>query len=74
MNKSRINNKSIKGKLLKTYFYFFYSLHQTTYIQIIDIVDKYVYKNIYIHADIYFTAYSYKNTESTILNQGIMRK
>lgn len=66
--------KLLKVKLLKVYFYLFYSLHQT------DLHSNYRYcqqvciGKEYIQADLYFTAYFYKNIESTILTKSIMRK
>lgn len=73
VHKNKINNRTIKSKLLKT-LTSFTICSGLAYFQIIDIVNKYVYKKEYIHADIYFTAYFTNNIESTILSHSIMRQ
>lgn len=73
VHKNRIDNRTIKSKLLKT-LTSFTICSRLAYTQIIDIVNKYIYKKEYIDADIYFTAYFAKNIESTILSHSIMRQ
>lgn len=74
IQKHGINNKTSKGKLLKVYFYLFYSLHK------IDLHLNYRYcqqvciRKECVQADLYFTADFYKNIESSILTKSIMRK